>query len=133
MFELYPLAESPSQCPNVTDINLLSGTGLFCSSEPSIGNEDYGLGRVDYTIGTKDSLFGRYNIENAYQTIPYGEAQPGIPLGLPGYPEIDNERNQYATIGERHTFSPTLLNEVRFGFVRLGVHMADGGLATKTP
>jgi hypothetical protein len=129
VFELYPLAETSSQCPNVTNITLLAGTGLYCSSVPSIGNEDYGLGRVDYTIGTKDSLFGRYDIENAYQTIPYPAAQPGIPMGLPGYPEIDNERNQYATIEERHTFSPTLLNEVRFGFVRLGMSMADGGLS----
>ena len=131
VFELYPLAESPSQCPNVTDITLLAGTGLYCSSDPSIGNEDYGLGRVDYTIGTKDSLFGRYNIESAYQTIPYPSAQPGIPLGIPGYPEIDNERNQYATIEERHTFSPTVLNEVRVGFVRLDMHTADGGLSYK--
>jgi hypothetical protein len=129
VFGLYPLAQSPSQCPNVTNITLLAGTGLYCSSDPSIGNEDYGMGRVDYTIGTKDSLFGRYNIENAYQTIPYPAAQPGVPMGIPGYSETDNERNQYAAIEERHTFSPTVLNEVRFGLVRLDMNMANGGLS----
>ena len=129
IFALYPAAESSSQCPNVTNITFLAGTGLYCSSASSIGNEDYGLGRVHYNLGPKDNLFGRYDIENAYQLIPYPTTAPGSPLAVPGYPEIDNERNQYTTIEERHTFSPTILNEARFGFVRLHMVGASGGLS----
>ena len=126
IFGLYPLAQSSAQCPNVTNIPLLPGTGLYCSHDLQIGNEDYVLGRADYTLGTKDSLFARYVRESAYQVIPYTNSP------VPGYPELDNEHNQYLTIEERHTFSPRILNEVRFGFVRLFTLTANGG-ATSGP
>ena len=120
LFGLYPLAQTAAQCPNVTDIQFLPGTGLFCSHNLEIGNEDYGLARVDYNLGNQDSLFAQYHIENAYQVLPY------VYTPVPGYPEIDNERNQYLTIEERHTFSPRVLNEARFGFVRLYTRTANG-------
>lgn len=127
IFGLYPLAQSATQCPNVTGIPLVPGvTGLYCSDNLQIGNEDYGLARVDYALRSNDSLFARYAIENAYQVIPYTNSP------LPGYPEIDHERNQYLTVEERHTFSPTLLNEVRFGFVRSFALTGNGG-ATSGP
>jgi len=122
IFGLYPLAQSATQCPNVSAIVFAPNTGLFCSHDLQIGNEDYVVGRVDYTIGPSDSIFGRYTRESAYQVIPYVYSE------IPGYPEIDNERNQYLTIEERHTFSPRLLNEARFGFVRLFTQTADGGV-----
>jgi hypothetical protein len=129
---LYPAPSDPSQCPNKTNLTFLQDTGLYCSHGTEIGNEDYGLARVDYTIGPKDSVFARYNIENGYQDLPYPAVgwAPGA-MALPGYPEIDNERNQYVTIAERHTFSPTVFNEVRFGLVRLDMNAADGGLSYK--
>jgi Carboxypeptidase regulatory-like domain len=127
IFGLYPLAQGAAQCPNVSGIPIVTGvTGLYCSHDLQIGNEDYVLGRVDYTLGTNDSLFARYARESAYQVLPYTNSP------LPGYPEIDNERNQYLTIEERHTFSPTLLNEVRVGFVRSFALTANGG-ATSGP
>jgi hypothetical protein len=122
MFSLYPLAQSSSQCPNVTNIGLLAGTGLYCSQGTNVQNEDYILGRIDYTLGPKDSLFGRYNIEHAYQSIPYVESE------VPGWPEIDHEQNQYVTVEERHTFSPKMLNELRVGLVRLHMTTAIGGI-----
>ena len=127
IFGLYPLAQSSSQCPNVQGIAFLPGTGLFCSHDLQIGNEDYGLVRGDYLLSTKDSLFARYAIENAYQVLPY------VYSPIPGYPEVDNERNQYLTIEERHTFSPTILNEVRVGFVRLYTLTGNGGAAAGPP
>ncbi len=126
IFALFPASQSPTQCPNATNILLQSGEALSCSVGTLIQNEDYGLGRVDYTIGPKDSLFGRYDIENAYQSVPYSTNI--ISTAIAGYPEIDNERNQYTTIEERHTFSPKILNEARLGVVRLNLLTADGGL-----
>jgi hypothetical protein len=121
IFSLYPLAQSSSQCPNVSGINLLQGTGLFCSSENAIGDIDYLLGRIDYNLGDRDTLFGRYVRESGYQVIPYVYTQ------VPGYPELDWERNQYFTISERHMFSPKIVNEARFGYVRLFTETANGG------
>ncbi|HXY78223.1 MAG TPA: TonB-dependent receptor [Candidatus Acidoferrales bacterium] len=122
IFGLYPLAQTATQCPNVSNIQFALGTGLYCSHNLQVGNEDYVVGRLDYMIGPKDSIFGRYTRESAYQVIPY------VYSPIPGYPEIDNEHNQYLTVEERHTFSPTLLNEVRFGFVRLFTQTANGGV-----
>ncbi len=121
IFALYPLAQSPSQCPNVSGIHLLQGTGLYCSQENQIGDQDYVQGRVDFNLGSKDSLFARYTRESAYQVIPY------VYTSVPGYPELDWERNQYFTLSERHTFSPKIINEVRFGLVRLFTETANGG------
>jgi hypothetical protein len=133
IFSLYPTSpayqgkQNDSSCPNVSGTQLAANTGLYCSSNLQIGNEDYILGRLDYTMGSKDSLFARYTRESAYQVIPY------VYTPVPGYPEIDNEHNQYVTIEERHTFSPKTLNEARFGFVRLFTQTATGGAKAGYP
>jgi hypothetical protein len=77
---------------------------------PLVVNEDYIMGRVDYTLGTNDSLFGRYTIDNAKV------GDPRDPMEI--FPETDHTRNQLVTITERHVFSPTLVNALHFGFVR---------------
>jgi len=123
IFELYPLAQSSTQCPNIQNIQFLPATGLFCSHEPQIGNEDYVLGRVDYTLGANDSVFAQYHTERAYQVLPY------VYTEIPGFAEIDHERNQYLTVEERHTFSAKMLNEARFGFVRLYTITGNEGTA----
>src|SRR5208283_2536605 len=120
------LAQTASQCPNISNIFLENAEGLECSVGSTIQNEDYGLARVDYTIGSKDSMFARYNIEKAFQSVPYSTNI--LPAAIPGYPELDNEQNEYATIEERHVFSAKILNEARFGFVRLHALTANGGL-----
>ncbi len=122
----YPLAQDASKCPNISNIFLEAAEGLVCSVGSTIQNEDYGLARVDYTIGPKDSMFARYNIEKAFQSVPYSTNI--LPAAIAGYPELDNEQNMYATIEERHVFSASLLNEARFGFVRLHALTANGGL-----
>jgi len=122
IFAMYPLAQSESQCPNVAGINFLPGTGLYCSQEKQIGNQDYVLGRVDVKLGDTDNLFVRYARESAYQVLPYVYTQ------VPGWPEVDHERNQYLTINEQHVFSPRIINNIRFGYVRLFTETANGGI-----
>jgi len=73
-------------------------------------NEDYVMGRVDYTLGTNDSLFGRYTIDNAKV------GDPRDPMEI--FPETDHTRNQFLTITERHVFSATLVNALHVGYVR---------------
>ncbi len=122
IFQMYPLAQSASQCPNVAGINFLPGTGLYCSQEKQMGNEDYVLGRVDFKLGTKDSLFARFARESAYQVLPYVYTQ------VPGWPEVDHERNQYLTVDEQHMFTPKIINDIRLGYVRLYTQTANGGI-----
>jgi len=89
-----------------------TGVGLFTSVGDEIINEDYVLGRMDYTISQKDSLFGRYILDRAFRRIPF-------PLSnIAKWPEVDNTFNQFFTIEEKRIFSPRLFNSIRFIFTR---------------
>jgi outer membrane receptor protein involved in Fe transport len=92
------------------------GYSYVTTSPTLVNNENYVLGRVDYTVSPTDSLFGRYvldhaNVLNGTQDL----------LGI--FPETDYTRNQYFTIAENHIISPTMVNVLRFGLVRTNESM----------
>ena len=82
-------------------VDLGNGTGYLFQASNQIAQEDYFLGRLDYTISDKDTLFVRYLSDRGYLTNP-----GNIPL----WPTYDNSKNQFVTLQERHIFSPTLVN-----------------------
>src|SRR5262245_31043122 len=115
---LYPLPNAspapgaPSGSELVDAQGRRTGVGLFTSVGDEIINEDYVLGRMDYTISQKDSLFGRYIFNKAFRRIPF-------PLSnIAKWPEVDNTFNQFFTIEEKRIFSPRLVNSIRFNFTR---------------
>jgi hypothetical protein len=88
------------------------GSFYQVSTSPSlITNEDYVMGRVDYTFSSNDVLFGRFTFDDAR----VGDG-PRDPLGI--FPESDFTRNQFVTIGEKHIVSATMVNSLHFGYVR---------------
>ena len=89
----------------------LGGYLAIATAPPLITNEDYVLGRIDFTLSSSDNLFGRYVIDDARLQ------DPRDPYGI--FPERDYSRNQFVTITENHIFSPTTINSIRFGFVRV--------------
>src|ERR1700723_2145048 len=72
-------------------------------------HEDYAQGRIDHTISSNDSVFGRYTYDNTNETYP--KLYPIFDFGL-------IERQQYLTLAENHIFSPALLNSARFSYSR---------------
>jgi hypothetical protein len=70
--------------------------------------EDSGAIRVDYNIGDKDRIFGRFNIDNGLtnQQLGLNEGQT-TPL---------DEINKSTMIDETHTFTPSLVNELSVAF-----------------
>jgi len=69
------------------------------------------VGRIDTSLSSRDTLFGRYFIEDQNQIVP-------DPFYLGG--ETDNlSRSQTFVLGETHTFGPTMINEFRVGYTRL--------------
>ena len=84
-------------------------------SATQISREDYVLGRIDYTLSSTDSIFGRYVFDRGYNLSPltgfFGAA-------LPEWPEVDHSKNQFFTAEERHIFSSNVVNSARFVFVR---------------
>ena len=76
------------------------------------GREDYGMARIDYHISDKDSLLGRYIVDDSFRFEPFNPQATTIPL----WPENDYTRNQYLTAEETHVFSSRLINVARFGW-----------------
>jgi Carboxypeptidase regulatory-like domain len=116
LINLYPL-------PNANN----SALGYNYTSQPVRKlNEGKFDVRLDENISTKDSLFARFS---------YDQATSYVPGGAPGFTEqgtfasnqgiINHARN--AAIAETHVFSPSTVNEMRFGFNRIFDYITSQG------
>jgi hypothetical protein len=97
----YPVGLTPS----TTDSN----AALYTSVVPSPNNENSGVVRIDHRFSDHDSTYGRYNIDDGSSTTA---------LNSVGQASTVDSRVQNLVLEELHVFSPTLLNEVQFGFNR---------------
>jgi hypothetical protein len=79
------------------------------SDHNSVG-ENYGQIRVDQTFSAADTFFGRYTVDNA--------ALDQTQQDYSYFRNLAAARNQWITLAENHTFSPTVLNTARFSFSR---------------
>lgn len=102
--KLYPIATT-----EILQNGHPTGTGFITMPNNTLSYENYLIGRVDYTISPKDSLFVRYVLDRSSKLLD-------SPLLTD--PELDLTRNNYVTIEERRVVSPTLLNLTYFSFVR---------------
>jgi hypothetical protein len=71
--------------------------------------------RMDYLIGANDSAYSRYSYYNEVGTGWGGQSVLGPILDGGGEASNKNYGANYM-ISETHTFTPTLVNEARFGF-----------------
>jgi hypothetical protein len=101
---LYPVATT-----EIFSKGLPTGTGFYTELNQTISYENYLIGRFDYTFSDKDAFFFRYVLDRASRNVD---------SLLHTHPELDLTRDNYATVEERHIFSPTLINLARFSFVR---------------
>ncbi len=87
--------------------------------------------REDYYINQQNTLFGRYS------EADFTEAAPGIFGVVAGGPDFVNyagssqASNRSLAIGWTQTLSPTLVNEVRFGYMRYHVFDVPQGYGTQ--
>jgi Carboxypeptidase regulatory-like domain len=91
---------------------LPTGVGQETITPTQTGNENYYVGRYDWNISAKDSMYTRYLADFAVLDEPLGGALPGV------WPSLSNNRNQFFTVAEKHVFSDNLFNSVRFFFSR---------------
>src|SRR5205807_701961 len=78
------------------------------------GREDYAVGRYDWVLSPKDSVFARYLFDNAHLVDPFY----GGGTVLTGWPADDRTRNQFFTVEEKHVWSNNVISTTRFGFTR---------------
>ena len=107
---LFPLPNGPV-FPN--------GTGEFINTVNTPSNENYVVTRVDHNISSRDSLWGRYVIDNS-DIVSQNT--------FPGFLNDGLTRRQFVSIGERKVFSPSVLNDFEASFNR----NAEGSLARQT-
>ena len=87
--------------------NLPNNQFTFPFAQPT--REDYGQARTDHTFSDKNTVFGRFTIDDTAVTLP---------LAFPQFKVSNISRSAYATLSGDHVFSPTLLNTARFSYSR---------------
>ena len=106
--------------PNIDSEARAAGSTLnMAGTNDQVLNSDQYLTRIDHRFGDKDRIFGRYVIvESAWDNNPLVRVSR----------QITDYRAMNLGMGYSKIISPTMLNEVRFGFNRV---RADS-LATQT-
>lgn len=83
---------------------------VYTYSGNSLLNDDQYIGRLDTAIRQKDHLYGRILYDaNVQNQIPTGNDLPRFSANI-------DYVNWNLAVSDTHTFSPTLLNRITFGF-----------------
>ena len=105
--ELYPLPNHAASSSDPTGV-LNNYQGNF---RQTIRN-DQGDIKIDYTLGSRDTIFGRYSQSDA------SDAQPQAPL-LVTFPAGNAYPFKGVALNWVHTVSPSIVNEARAGYSRV--------------
>jgi hypothetical protein len=125
ILNLYPLPTADIACPGGGNTNFFSQR----QNREVINN--HGI-KVDHKLTENNTLSGRFNDqrlknvrENFFPTSLVGP--PGLPTaGFGAGEEVGNSRA--ITVSDTHTFSPTVLNEFRFGLTQLNLGINNCGV-----
>ncbi len=102
--------------PNVAPSNPYTNSNNYLFVNRGISNMYNAMGRVDYKLGNADTVFARFAYFSNYTNggVSGGTYYPN--------PIVANRYDTYTTkellLGETHTFSSTLLNDVRVSIER---------------
>lgn len=113
--DFYPLGTQRTKDPNVDEIVQPWSTKI---------DENSLMGRLDYQINEKTTLFGRYNQNKAYTTIPGGMR--------PEWVDTDTQFTKNVMLQLQRTFTPSIVNETRFGVHRVPLVSEDYGAFFET-
>lgn len=88
------------------------GIGQETLNPVQTGSENYTITRYDWNISSIDSFFVRYLGDFARLYEPSAGGLPNL------WPSLSRNRNQFATIEEKHILSNSVINSARFSFSR---------------
>src|SRR5262249_1951213 len=104
---LYPM---PNYIPELFGATgTASATGQALVDDQNIGKQNYLLGRIDYLVSEKSSMFFRYVLDRADRDFA---------TNIPYWPEFDRTRDHFISIEERHVLSSKLVNSAHIGYSR---------------
>jgi len=100
--------------------NLPGLTNNYLANQNHVNNQDSFDVRVDHRLREADQLFASYSFGDVRSQRP----GPLGPLwgGSDCCPSVSNSRAQHFGLGDTHTFSPQLLNDLHGGYFRYAVN-----------
>jgi hypothetical protein len=111
----------------------LPGVGRnFLTNRSEGANVDSYDIRIDHRITDSNSLFGRYSKSNTARSrdnfFPLGTSPNGndLPAGPSAGDEFGDSKG--FTLGDTHIFSPTVVNDARFGYTRVSIGIFNTGV-----
>jgi hypothetical protein len=124
----FPNNQIPSRRLDPAAIALLShvappNTSGQVQNLNAVGNEvspmDQFTLRVDHRAGLNDTLFGRFIAYDVTDHQPFGTSSLSETL-VPGFGRVVTTSSRSLALSETHTFGSMVLNEARFGFLKVG-------------
>lgn len=112
------LANLPAPTPGLAGPN-----NLLSVEKESYDNNEYNA-RVDQRFSDRDSGFLRASVFDAHEFDPFGSSALNEAL-LPGFGRTLDTHSVNFAAAETHTFSVNVLNEFRFGWLRVSGGQAD--------
>jgi carboxypeptidase family protein len=88
--------------------------------------------RIDHRITSKNTIFGRYSKQDSARSrdnfFPLGTSPNGndLPAGPSAGDEFGDAKG--FTMGDTHIFSPTVVNDARFGYTRVQIGIFNTGV-----
>jgi hypothetical protein len=123
--------------PNIPSAVALEGIPGSWTGAPnyvfatSIPDDTYSLdGRIDYTLSSKDQIFGSYSYRHVDKQDPRWTGNPLIGNG--NFATQYRWHQQSVALGWTHTLSNSLVNDLRIGFSRDYAHSDPNGLTVGT-
>ncbi len=101
----YPVGQNPTSNPDISQ---------FVGEGRQAGQENSGMFRLDYRVSGATNLYWRTNIDQADYVLPYSPSSGQ-------YLDEQDELTSFpvnSVISMTHVFSPTLVNDFKFGFNR---------------
>ncbi len=100
-----------------------TANNLLAIDQQTNDNNEYN-GRIDHQFSSKDSAYVRASGFTANEVDPFGSSVLNEAL-LPGFGRDLTIHSANVSAGEAHTFSARVLNEIRFGYLRVSGGQAD--------
>ena len=95
--------------PEVFQGGLPTGTAYNYNGAVQKIHENFVMGRIDYVISPRDSIFGNYTISDGQRDTPQADMY---------YTQFVPIRSQTLGVTETRVFSPTVVNSATLGWVR---------------
>jgi hypothetical protein len=91
--------------------------GLVNFGIPARNTESFGVGKVDYTLSSTHSVFGRYLATEFDQAVPYNITHNPLATTTAGVEDLA----QSATFGDTYLFGTSVVNSFRATFNRIAM------------